>query len=61
MKKILSYFKESFNELKKVVWPTRKQTIEITVVVIIVTMIIGLYLGGADYLLSKAFNFLLER
>ncbi len=61
MKKILNYFKESFNELKKVVWPTRKQTIEITIVVIVISIIIGAYLGGVDYLLSKSFNFLLEK
>jgi preprotein translocase subunit SecE len=60
MKKILSYFKDSFEELKKVVWPTRKQTIEITIVVIVITVIIGVYLGAADYVLNEAFNFLLE-
>lgn len=60
MKKILSYFKESFEELKKVVWPTKKQTIEITIVVIVVSLVIGVYLGAADYLLNEVFNFLLE-
>lgn len=59
MKKILNYFKESKEELTKVVWPTRKQTIEIAVAVIVITVIIGAYLGGVDFLLTKLMTLLI--
>jgi preprotein translocase subunit SecE len=59
MKKILSYFKESKEELSKVVWPTRKQTIEMTVAVIVITIFVGAYLGGADYLLTKLMSLII--
>jgi preprotein translocase subunit SecE len=35
-------------ELRKVVWPTRQDTLHLTVVVLIVATIIGIALGGLD-------------
>jgi len=34
MKKIINYVKESISELKKVVWPTKKQTVTYSIVVV---------------------------
>ena len=42
------------DELKKVSWPTKKETIRLTSIVIIVSLIIGLYIGIIDVLLAKA-------
>lgn len=52
-KKIINYFKESKEELSKVVWPTRKQTLEMAIAVIIIVVLVGIYLGGVDYLLTE--------
>ena len=41
------------DELKKVSWPTRKDTIRLTSIVIGVSLIIGLYVGIIDILLAK--------
>lgn len=41
------------NELKKVSWPSRKDTIRLTSIVIGVSLIIGLYVGIIDILLAK--------
>ncbi len=41
-------------ELKKVSWPDRKETIRLTTVVIAISLIIGLYIGIIDVLLAKA-------
>lgn len=40
-------------ELKKVTWPSRNETIRLTAVVIAISLIIGLYLGIIDILLAK--------
>ena len=40
-------------ELKKVTWPTSKQTLASTSVVIIVTIIVSLFLGVVDFGLTK--------
>jgi preprotein translocase subunit SecE len=40
--------RETRSELRKVVWPTREETIRLTVVVITISVIIGLILFTAD-------------
>lgn len=47
------FFREVSVELKKVVWPTRKQTTGTTVVVIVFVFIVAVFLGVFDYSLSK--------
>jgi preprotein translocase subunit SecE len=48
----LQFLREVRVELKKVTWPSRKQTIGSTVVVVILAMIISLFLGVVDMGLS---------
>jgi preprotein translocase subunit SecE len=45
------------DELKKVTWPSRQETIRLTTIVIIVSLIIGLYVGIIDVLLAKGLEF----
>lgn len=45
------------DELKKVSWPTKSETIRLTTIVIIVSLIIGLYVGIIDILLAKGLEF----
>jgi len=47
-----------FDELKKVTWPTRSETIRLTIIVIIVSLMIGLYVGIIDILLAKGLEFI---
>lgn len=51
--KLTSYIKESIEELKKVTWPTRKETIRLTSVVVVVSAIVSLYLGVLDFIFSQ--------
>ncbi|EKD91155.1 MAG: hypothetical protein ACD_30C00041G0015 [uncultured bacterium] len=51
--KIVDFLSEVRVELLKVVWPSREQTIRLTVMVILVTLIVGFFLGGIDFLLTK--------
>ncbi len=51
--KASEFFREVKVELKKVVWPTRKQTTGTTVVVIIFVFVVAVFLGVFDYSLSK--------
>lgn len=45
------FVSEVVAELKKVTWPTRQETIKLTLVVITVSIAIGLFVGGLDLLL----------
>jgi preprotein translocase subunit SecE len=45
---IRKFFGDIVSELKKVTWPTREETMRLTVAVVIVAIAIGLLLGGID-------------
>lgn len=49
---VFSFLKEVKEELGKVAWPSREQTIRYTILVIIVAVAVGLFLGGLDYILT---------
>lgn len=44
----LSFFGDTLSELKKAVWPTRKEVTNLTIMVIIVCVIVGIILGALD-------------
>jgi preprotein translocase subunit SecE len=58
MKKIFTFFQESFAELKKVTWPSREETVASTKVVIVSTIIIAAMLGLVDVILSEFMSLL---
>ena len=53
VQKSVQFLREVKIELKKVTWPSRKQTMGSTVVVIILVIIISLFLGVVDFGLSN--------
>ena len=50
--RVVQFIKESRVELKRVVWPTREETIRHTLTVIIMSGALALFLGGIDYALQ---------
>lgn len=48
------------DELKKVEWPTKQETIRLTMIVIVISLIIGGYIGIIDFLLAKALALLTQ-
>lgn len=51
MKKIIQFFKDSYAELRKVVWPSREDVVASTKVVLVSTVVMALVLGVIDYVL----------
>lgn len=54
------FFRQIWDELKKVVWPTKQEIFRLTGVVIILSVIMGFYIGGLDYIFSQAIKILLQ-
>jgi preprotein translocase subunit SecE len=54
------FLKEVRDELQKVTWPSRAEIIRLTIVVIIVSLGVGLFIGGVDLALTKALEVLLK-
>lgn len=48
----LTYIKESRSELGKVTWPSRKETIRLTLVVSVASVLVGIYIAGLDALFA---------
>jgi len=56
MKRLIRFIKESYAELKKVIWPSREDVISSVTVVIVSTIIVAAVLGLVDYLLNLGFT-----
>lgn len=61
MKPITNFLSEIRMELAKVTWPTRNETIKLTLIVIAVSAIIGAYVGGLDFLYTKILSLVLTK
>ena len=58
MKRIIQFLKEVRIELSKVTWPTRRQAIYMTGIVVLFAVIIGLFVSGVDFGFTKLIQFL---
>jgi len=50
---IFRFFGEVFSELRKVSWPTRQEATRLTLMVIVLSATIGLFLGLVDMLFAR--------
>jgi len=58
--KLVSYVRESREELKKVVWPTRRQATNHTLIVIGVSIFVAIFLGVVDYFLNDILEVIIQ-
>lgn len=56
----LKFIDEVKDELSKVVWPTRKETIRLTLFVIVVSLAVGFFIGGLDIIFIRIVDTLLR-
>jgi len=57
---VTKFLEEAWSELKKVAWPTREATVNMTVLVILISLAIGIYIWIADKIFSTAFEIILK-
>jgi preprotein translocase subunit SecE len=50
--RLVKFLKEVRQEMRKVTWPSRQDTIKYTLIVIGVSIAVAAFLGGLDYLFS---------
>lgn len=60
VQKIVQFLKEVKFELKRVTWPSRKETLAGTVVVLVIVMIVALFLGIVDMGLAELIKMVLR-
>ncbi len=61
MKSVATFFSEVRSELSKVTWPTRHEVVRLTLIVFAVSAIIGLYVGGLDYIFTRILTIVVAR
>ncbi len=52
MNSIVAYFREARAELMKVNWPTRKAAAQMTLTVIVFSLVIAFFIAGLDYVFT---------
>lgn len=50
---------EVVSELRRVTWPTREETLRLTIMVIAVSAVIGAFLGAVDLVFARLFELIL--
>ncbi len=56
----IDYLKDTRAELRHVAWPTQSQTIVFTVLVVVLSIFVSLYLGLFDYIFTGALKSVVE-
>lgn len=58
MKKIQAYLEEVVAEMRKVNWPKRKELISNSLITLLATVVLSLYIFGADQIISTILKFI---
>ncbi len=54
------FLRETADELKKVTWPSQKEVIRLTIVVIIVSIAVGIFIGALDFVFTKIISLIIR-
>lgn len=61
MNRLIKYFSDTAAELKQVSWPTQHQAILYTILVIVISAIVALFVGAFDYVFSQVISFIVNK
>jgi len=61
MKKVIKFFKEVAGELKKVTWPKKEEVVKLTLIVLLISGIIALYVGVLDIGFTKLLELIITK
>ena len=56
---IQRYYRETTGELRKVSWPTWAEARRLTVLVLVVMVVVGLFLAGVDFLAGELMDLII--
>jgi preprotein translocase subunit SecE len=55
--RIRRFIDESYSELKKVSWPTREQTVNLTFLVFLVSFVVGVFISVFDFVFTQGLTY----
>ena len=60
MSNLRQYLRDTMHELKQVSWPTQKQAFLYTVLVIVISVLVSLFLGAFDFAFTRGIEAIIE-
>lgn len=61
MTQLVKYVRATMAEMRQVAWPTKREATMYTILIIVISAVVALYVGAFDYLFSQGINFLINR
>ena len=58
IEKVTKYFNDTVQELRKVAWPSKDELIGSTIVVVVMSLLVSIFVGVVDQVLNKLVNLL---
>ena len=59
MHAIKNYFQESFQELRRVTWPTKNRAVNICILVVVFVLISATVVAAIDFVFNRGYSYLL--
>ena len=60
MRKIISFIKEAYQELKRVAWPKKSEVVKKTIIVVVSMIVVAAIVGALDYGLQIGMEYLIN-
>jgi preprotein translocase subunit SecE len=60
MSNLGQYLRDTMHELKQVSWPTQKQAFLYTILVIVISVLVSLFLGAFDFAFTRGIEAIIE-
>ena len=57
--KVKKFLVDAYQEMHKVAWPSRQELIGSTIVVVVMSVIVSIFIGAVDLILNKLVNLLM--
>jgi len=58
IEKVTKYFNDTIQELRKVAWPSKDELIGSTIVVVVMSLLVSIFIGVVDQVLNRLVNLL---
>lgn len=56
----LTYITDTYSEMRKVSWPSRDQTIKLTLIVVAISIGMALFIGGLDFMFTNLLTLIVK-
>lgn len=56
----VTYLRETVDEMKRVSWPTRQETVKLTVIVVAISIVVAFYVGGLDFAFTNLLKLIIK-